>query len=101
VFLYCMIYDMIYLTAIGLTPGGSSTHLHTKQYIEQHNQTIHRATHYRHKKYMEQYNSRMEQYNSRMEQYNSRNEKSFTMSASLCLCFNAFHKTFEMNDRFY
>jgi hypothetical protein len=36
-------YD-IYLTAIGLTPGGSSTHLHTnntqnntnKQYIEQH-----------------------------------------------------------------
>jgi len=38
-----MIYD-IYLTAIGLTPGGSSTHLHTnktekntnKQYTEQH-----------------------------------------------------------------
>jgi hypothetical protein len=22
-------YDMIYLTAIGLTPGGSSTHIHT------------------------------------------------------------------------
>jgi hypothetical protein len=51
--------DMIYLTAIGLTPGGSSTHLHTKQHIEQHNQTIHRTTHYRHKQYMEQYNSRM------------------------------------------
>jgi len=39
---------MIYLTAIGLTPGGSSTHLHTnntntidtKQYIEQHNSLI-------------------------------------------------------------
>jgi len=30
-------YDMIYLlTAIGLTPGGSSTH---KQYTEQHNET--------------------------------------------------------------
>jgi hypothetical protein len=52
---------MIYLTAIGSTPGGSSTHLHTKQYIEQHNQTIHRTTHYRHKQYMEQYNS-LEQY---------------------------------------
>jgi hypothetical protein len=33
-------YDMIHLTAIGLTPGGSSTHLHTWQYTEQHNQTI-------------------------------------------------------------
>jgi len=33
----CMIYDMIYLTAIGLTPGGSSTaHIYT--------QTIHRTT---------------------------------------------------------
>ena len=46
---------MIYLTAIGLTPRGSSTHLHTnntqnntnkqniidtKQYIEQHNSLI-------------------------------------------------------------
>ena len=31
------VYDMIYLlTAIGLSPGGSNTHLH-KQYIEQHN----------------------------------------------------------------
>jgi hypothetical protein len=30
-------YNMIYLTAIGLTHGGSSTHLHTnKQYIEHH-----------------------------------------------------------------
>jgi len=28
---------MIYLTTTGLTPGGSSTHLHTnKKYIEQH-----------------------------------------------------------------
>jgi hypothetical protein len=34
---------MIYLTATGLTPGGSSTHLHTKQNIEQHKQTIHRT----------------------------------------------------------
>jgi hypothetical protein len=49
---------MIYLTAIGLTPAGSSTHLHTQQYIEQHNQTIHRTTYYRHKQYMEQYISR-------------------------------------------
>ena len=24
-----MIYVMVYLTAIGLTPGGGSTHLHT------------------------------------------------------------------------
>jgi len=32
-----MIYDMIYLTAIGLSPGGSSTvHIYT--------QTIHRKT---------------------------------------------------------
>jgi len=31
-----MIVDMTYLlTAIGLSPGGS-THLHTNQYIEQH-----------------------------------------------------------------
>jgi len=43
-----MIYDMIYLTASGLTPGGSSTvHTH-KQYIEQHN---------RHEQYIEQHNS--------------------------------------------
>jgi hypothetical protein len=32
--------DVIYLTAIGLTPGGSSTHF---------TQTIHRTTNYRHK----------------------------------------------------
>jgi hypothetical protein len=44
-----IVYDMIYLTAVGLTPGGSSIHLHTKQYIEQHNQSIHRTTHYPHK----------------------------------------------------
>jgi len=25
----CKLYDRIYLTAIWLTPGGSSTHLHT------------------------------------------------------------------------
>jgi hypothetical protein len=37
--LYC--YDMVYLlTAIGLTPGGSSTYTFThKQYTEQHNET--------------------------------------------------------------
>jgi hypothetical protein len=41
-------YDMIwYLTAIGLTPSGSSTFTH-KQYIEHHNQ---------HKQYTEQFNS--------------------------------------------
>jgi len=48
---------MIYLTAIGLTPGDSSTHLHTnntqkntnKQYIEQHIIDI--------KQYMEQHTS--------------------------------------------
>jgi hypothetical protein len=46
---YGMIYDMIYLTAIGLTPGGSSTvHIYTK--------TIHRQ-HNRHKPYTEQHNS--------------------------------------------
>jgi len=34
-----MIYDMIYLTAIGLTPGGSSTvHIYT--------QTVHSTTHW-------------------------------------------------------
>ena len=47
-------YDMIYLTATGLSPGGSSTvHIYTqtihrttqnKQHIEQH-KTIHRTTH--------------------------------------------------------
>jgi hypothetical protein len=40
---------MIYLTAIGLPPGSSSTvHIYTQQYIEQHN---------RHKQYIEQHNS--------------------------------------------
>jgi hypothetical protein len=56
------LYDMLHLTAIGLTPGGSSTHLHTnnkqnntkkqfieqhiidtKQYIEQHNSLIRKS----------------------------------------------------------
>ena len=46
-FEHFMIYDMIYLlTAIGLSPGGSTVHIYTqtihrtirnKQYIEQHN----------------------------------------------------------------
>jgi len=41
-------YDMIYLTAIGLTPGGSSTvHIYT--------QTIHRMT--QNKQYIEQHSS--------------------------------------------
>ena len=38
---------MIYLTAIGLTPGGSSTvHIYTQTVHEQHNRhkTIHRTT---------------------------------------------------------
>jgi hypothetical protein len=49
---------MIYLTAIGLTPGGSSTHLHTKQYIEQHKQ--YREQHIIDtKQYVEQQNSRV------------------------------------------
>ena len=36
-----MIHDMIYLlTAVGLTPGGSSTvHIYTQQYTEKHNET--------------------------------------------------------------
>ena len=41
------IHDMIYLTAIGLTPGGSSTvHIYTQTIHEQHNghKTIHRTT---------------------------------------------------------
>ena len=40
-------YDMIYVTAIGLTPGGSSTvHIYTLTIHEQHNghKTIHRTT---------------------------------------------------------
>ena len=44
---YDMIYDIIYLTAIGLPPGGSSTvHIYTQTIHEQHNRhkTIHRAT---------------------------------------------------------
>ena len=34
-------YDIYFLTAVGLTPGGSSTvHIYThKQYIEQHDET--------------------------------------------------------------
>jgi hypothetical protein len=52
------IYDMIYLTAIGLTPAGSSTHLHTKQYIEQHIQYIEQHI-IDTKQYMEKHNSRI------------------------------------------
>ena len=40
-------YDMIYLTAIGLTPGGSSrVHIYTQTIYEQHNghKTIQRTT---------------------------------------------------------
>jgi len=34
------------LTAIGLTPGGSSTvHIYTKQYTEKQNKTIHKTEH--------------------------------------------------------
>ena len=46
-FLSDMIYDMIYLTAIGLTPGGSSTvHIYTQtiQRTTQSTQTIKRTT---------------------------------------------------------
>ena len=46
---------MIYLTATGLTPGGSSTvHIYTQTIHEQHN---------RHKKYEKQHNEYMEQHN--------------------------------------
>ena len=40
-------YDMIYLlTAVGLTPGGSSTvHIYTHTNTEQHNETIYRTEH--------------------------------------------------------
>ena len=51
-----MIYDMIYLlTAIGLSPGASSTvHIYT--------QTTQRTT--QNKQYIEQHNKRIEQYNN-------------------------------------
>jgi hypothetical protein len=42
-----MIYDMIYLTTVGLTPGGSSTvHIYTQTIhrTTQSTQTIHRTT---------------------------------------------------------
>jgi hypothetical protein len=42
-----MIYDMIYLTAVGLTPGGSSTvHIYTETIhrTTQSTRTIHRTT---------------------------------------------------------
>jgi hypothetical protein len=39
-------YLYILLTAIGLTPGGSSTvHIYTKQYTEPQNETMHRTEH--------------------------------------------------------
>jgi hypothetical protein len=44
---YIVFSRMIYLTAIRLTPGGSSTvHIYTQQYTEQHSRhkTIHRTT---------------------------------------------------------
>jgi hypothetical protein len=45
---YTTPHDVIYLTAVGLPPDGSSTiHIYT-QYIEQHN---------RHKQYIEQHSS--------------------------------------------
>ena len=48
---------MIYLTAIALPPGGSSTvHIYT-QAIHRTKQTILRTTHYQHKQYTEQQNS--------------------------------------------
>jgi hypothetical protein len=38
-------FDMIYLlTAIGLSPGGSSTHLHTNNTYNDTKQSIHRTT---------------------------------------------------------
>jgi hypothetical protein len=46
---YDMIYDVIYLTAIGLTLGGSNkVHIYTRT-IHRTTQKIHRTTHYRHK----------------------------------------------------
>jgi hypothetical protein len=49
---------MIYLTAIGLTPGDSRKHLRTKQCTEQHKQYIEQHIIVT-KQYMEQYNSRI------------------------------------------
>jgi hypothetical protein len=47
-----MIYDMIYLTAIGQPPGGSSSvHIYT-QTVQRTTQTVHRRTK---KKYIEQH----------------------------------------------
>ena len=42
-----IVYDMIYLTATGLPPGGSSTvHIYTQTIIEQHNENrIYRTEH--------------------------------------------------------
>jgi len=45
---YDICYDMIYLTAIGLTPGGSSTvyiYTQTIHRTTQSTQTMHRTTH--------------------------------------------------------
>jgi len=42
-------YYVIYLTEIGLTPGGSSTYLHTKNSWKNRNKKIHITTHYRRK----------------------------------------------------
>jgi hypothetical protein len=92
---------MIYLTAIWLTPGGSSTvDIQKKQYIEQHNphkQYIEQHNphkqyieqHNPHKQYIEQHNSHkqyIEQHSSHkqyIEQHNSLIRKSANRAPSL------------------
>ena len=71
---------MIYLTAIALSPGGSSTiHIYT-QAIHRTKQTIHRTTHYQHKQYTEQHIIDTKQY---IEQHNSLIRKSVDRAPSL------------------
>ena len=49
---------MIYLTAIGLPPGGSIQYTFThKQYIEHNRHKQYTEQHNRHKQYIEQHNS--------------------------------------------
>jgi len=73
-------YDMIYLTAVGLTAGGGSTvHIHTQtQYIEKHSRhEQYIEQHNPHKQYIEQHNPHkqyIEQHNPHkqyIEQHNS------------------------------
>ena len=71
---------MIYLTAIGLPPGGSIQYTFThKQYIEHNRHKQYTEQHNRHKQYIEQHN-RHKQY---IEQHNSLIRKSADRAPSL------------------